>query len=457
MSIIYSIIQKSQLEGAKRLDAEYYQPEYLLNSSKLEKFGFETLQDLSISNITKGETPLWRGDSYLDTGIPFLRSENLIFASTDLSNIVFISEKVHERMKRSKILPNNVLLAIVGATIGHSGLVTDEYPEYNSNQAVAIVKPENEKYSCYLAIVLETKFCQLQIERLKGGGARDNLDLHEVRVLKIPKPDSEILNYCLEQIHKIRSLKKQSQIFYSQAENLLLEELGLKNFEEEDGLWSVVKLSEVKNVNRMDAEYFQPKYDKLISKINDRDSKTLENFVEEYSTGFPFKSENYQEQGVPLIRINNIRKGFIDLRDTAYLSEKDYLLSPKDTANSGDIVLSMSGTIGMTAIIPENITKCSINQRILRITPKDIDKNYLVLLLNSIIGSYQLERIGTGGVQTNISYKDIKNILIPILPKPTQQKIAELVKQSHEARKKSKKLLEEAKQKVEDLIENSGK
>jgi len=252
-------------------------------------------------------------------------------------------------------------------------------------------------------------------------------------------------------------LKKQSQIFYSQAENLLLEELGLKNFEEEDGLWSVVKLSEVKNVNRMDAEYFQPKYDKLISKINDRDSKTLENFVEEYSTGFPFKSENYQEQGVPLIRINNIRKGFIDLRDTAYLSEKDYLLSPKDTANSGDIVLSMSGTIGMTAIIPENITKCSINQRILRITPKDIDKNYLVLLLNSIIGSYQLERIGTGGVQTNISYKDIKNILIPILPKPTQQKIAELVKQSHEARKKSKKLLEEAKQKVEDLIENSGK
>ena len=80
-----------------------------------------------------------------------------------------------------------------------------------------------------------------------------------------------------------------------------------------------------------------------------------------------------------------------------------------------------------------------------------------MLLLNSIIGSYQLERIGTGGVQTNISYKDIKNILIPILPKPTQQKIAELVKQSHEARKKSKKLLEEAKQKVEDLIENSGK
>ncbi|TSC96151.1 MAG: type I restriction enzyme, S subunit [Parcubacteria group bacterium Athens1014_26] len=201
--ISLSIIQKSQLEGALRLDAEYYQPEYLLNYLKLEKFGFQILQDLSISNITKGETPLWRGDSYLDAGIPFLRSENLIFAGTDLSNIVFVSKKVHERMKRSKILPNDVLLAIVGATIGHTGLVGNEYLEYNSNQAIAIVRPENEKYSCYLSIVLETKFCQLQIERLKGGGSRDNLDLHEVRVLKIPKPNSRILNYCLEQINKI--------------------------------------------------------------------------------------------------------------------------------------------------------------------------------------------------------------------------------------------------------------
>jgi len=73
--------------------------------------------------------------------------------------------------------------------------------------------------------------------------------------------------------------------------------------------------------------------------------------------------------------------------------------------------------------------------------------------LNSPIGKYQLERIGTGGVQTNISYKDIKNILIPILPKSTQQKIADLVKQSHQARKRAKELLEEAKLKVEELIE----
>ena len=74
------------------------------------------------------------------------------------------------------------------------------------------------------------------------------------------------------------------------------------------------------------------------------------------------------------------------------------------------------------------------------------------MVLNSIVGLYQLERIGTGGVQTNISYRDIQNILIPVLSKPTQQKIAELVRKSHEARKKSKQLLEEANRKVERMI-----
>lgn len=79
------------------------------------------------------------------------------------------------------------------------------------------------------------------------------------------------------------------------------------------------------------------------------------------------------------------------MSNSAYLSKKDYSLSPKDNAKSGDIILSMSGTIGMTAVIPDDIPKCSINQRILKITPKNIDKDFLVLLLNSAVGSYQLE------------------------------------------------------------------
>lgn len=68
----------------------------------------------------------------------------------------------------------------------------------------------------------------------------------------------------------------------------------------------------------------------------------------------------------------------------------------------------------------------------------------------------QLKQQTAGTILTAVPKETIKNILLPILPKSTQQKIADLVRQSHETHKKAKQLLEEAKRKVENLIEKGG-
>ena len=62
-------------------------------------------------------------------------------------------------------------------------------------------------------------------------------------------------------------------------------------------------------------------------------------------------------------------------------------------------------------------------------------------------------RESRGSVQARLNQETLKEIVIPILPKPTQEKIADLVHQSHQARKKSKELLEKAKREVEEFIE----
>ena len=84
---------------------------------------------------------------------------------------------------------------------------------------------------------------------------------------------------------------------------------------------------------------------------------------------------------------------------------------------------------------------------------KEIDSEYLSLVISSIIGQMQAERDAGGSIMAHWKPEQIKNILIPILPKEIQEKIADLVKKSHEARKKSKELLEEAKRRVEEMIE----
>ena len=78
---------------------------------------------------------------------------------------------------------------------------------------------------------------------------------------------------------------------------------------------------------------------------------------------------------------------------------------------------------------------------------------YVFIVLQSVIGKWQFERESSQTAQPKISDSQVRNFYIPILPKTAQQKIADLVQKSHEARKKAKKLLEEAKHKVEELIE----
>ena len=121
----------------------------------------------------------------------------------------------------------------------------------------------------------------------------------------------------------------------------------------------------------------------------------------------------------------------------------------------GEVLLTKDATPGIAYAIKESIEGI-VSSGILRLKLKDkeIENEYLVLCLNSIIGQMQTDRDGGGSVITHWRPEQIKNVLVPVLSKTTQQKIADLVQKSHEARKKAKELLEEAKQKVEKMIEN---
>ena len=77
-----------------------------------------------------------------------------------------------------------------------------------------------------------------------------------------------------------------------------------------------------------------------------RSYSIVDNFIKNYSTGYPYKSKSYQEDGLALIRINNINPGILDMSNVVNIPFKDRNLSKKDIAKKNDILISMSGTIG---------------------------------------------------------------------------------------------------------------
>ncbi|MFZ8805199.1 MAG: restriction endonuclease subunit S, partial [Candidatus Calescibacterium sp.] len=124
----------------------------------------------------------------------------------------------------------------------------------------------------------------------------------------------------------------------------------------------------------------------------------------------------------------------------------------------GDFLLTKDATPGIAYVVKEQIEGI-ISSGILRlqINDSEINKEYLALCINSIVGKIQVERDCGGSVILHWKPEQVKRLQIPILPLETQQKIASLVQKSHEARKNAKELLEIAKKAVEIAIENNEK
>ena len=209
---------------------------------------------------------------------------------------------------------------------------------------------------------------------------------------------------------------------------------------------------------RLDSEYYQSKYSEIENIITHHKNGfcRLKDLVSEFSSGFAFSSDDYKDNGkLLLIRINNIKNASLDLKNAIYLNDNAYNLSPKDKVKKGDILISMSGSIGLSCVVRDDID-AMVNQRILKIQVSNFNNDVLVLFLNSFLCKMQFERIGTGGVQTNLSATDIQNILIPKIDSAIQEKIATHIQKSFNLRKEANNLLQKAKIDLENAITEGG-
>ena len=451
-----SIIKYSELREAShsyRWDAEFFDPRVLANETLIEKRN-SCLFDVLIEEITGGATPL--GANYPTKGIPFLRVQNIMQNYINLSDIVYITEKDHNILFRSKLQKNDILLTITGVSYGKSAVVMDENIGSNINQHSVRIKIR-EINPFYLSTFLNCKYGYMQSTKNIVGITRPALDYTSIKKFIIPIFSDDFQKSIEVMVLTAHDEREKANRLTKEAETLLEKELKIYEWTppKEALNISIKKHSETKTANRIDAEYYQPKYEAILQKITSYKGgyKTLGKLIEKYSTGFAFDSKQYSDEGVPVVRINNIKKGELDLSNPAYVNKIIAKGAQKDIIKTDNLLISMSGTIGSCCKVQRGQTGI-INQRILRMETKEYNQDVLTLIINSNIGSSQLDRIGTGGVQTNISSGDMFNIKIPIIDETIQNEIAEKITASYKARQESKRLLELAKSTVENAIEN---
>jgi type I restriction enzyme S subunit len=175
---------------SSRLDAFHYRPAYAQTVVKLRSLDFDVQPLNKVSRkIKTGATPT--GAQFVENGIPFIRSTDLLSPFVDLNSCVHITLSDHQAQLGSAVQPGDVLVSVAG-TLGAVGVVPKGVNAANTNQNVARLRFSQERCdSYYLALFLCTEFGKNQVEQNATRTVQsyiNSTNLGKVRVAVPPKP-----------------------------------------------------------------------------------------------------------------------------------------------------------------------------------------------------------------------------------------------------------------------------
>jgi type I restriction enzyme S subunit len=139
--------------------------------------------------VTKGTTPT-KKQGFAESGINYIKAEALNGdSSLDLSGGFYISEDVHQSLKRSILEDGDVLLTIAGANIGKCGIVEEHHLPANTNQAVGIMRVDQQQLAPrFLYYWFKQPQTFRYIQGLNAQAAQPNINLSMLRNIEVPVP-----------------------------------------------------------------------------------------------------------------------------------------------------------------------------------------------------------------------------------------------------------------------------
>ena len=162
--------------------------------------------------------------------------------------------------------------------------------------------------------------------------------------------------------------------------------------------------------------------------------------------GYAFKSSEYKESGIRVIRITNVQSGYIEDKDPKYYSFEKKTEIEKYMLKDNDILISLTGNVGRVGLLKKEMLPAVLNQRVACIRIKENKKisiNYVFNILNTKKFLKQCEINSKGIAQKNLSTEWLKNYLIDIPDFREQAEISNKLNKVQEIIDFRKKQIEE--------------
>ncbi len=446
-----TVAKFSEAERNERIDAQFFKPEYVDSYNKVITGRYALLKD--IAHITDGNHLKIAEDFDAVEGVRYLRGQDL---GADMMlndrNVVYIPETVYDTLKRSHIYKNDVLITIVGANTGLVGLVYSPPPKLVANCKLGIARAfKGEILSGYLYAFLTSRYGQHQILRSIRGGGQTGLILPDMRRLVITRRSDAFENAVNDIVSTGHKKTLDSKEAFLKARGFLLSALSLLNWQPKHTLAFVKNFSDTSTADRIDAEYFQPKYDEIVKAIKSYPGgwDVLANLVK-------LKDNNFTPAGeieYKYVELSNI-SGNGEITDCMLEKGKDLPSRARRRVSTGDVIVSsIEGSLSSTALIEKEYDQALCSTGFYVVNSKFFNSETLLVLLKSMVGQLQLKKGCSGTILTAINKEELTKIVLPKVNETIQAQIKQKITESFDLRRQSKYLLECAKRGVELAIE----
>lgn len=440
-------IEYSKIEYENRYDSEYFQNKYIKADKYIRQRDFFEIG--SEYKVTDGE----HGSvTFKDSGIKYLTAENVKKGFVDISSIRFVDEEVNKRNLRAEVHVGDILISIKG-TLGEIAIAEPWLLPANMNRDVAIIKPLDTLVpSEYISAFLMSKYGAIQSQRGGSGGVQQMITLQRLRKFVVPKFSNTFYDSVKNTYNQFLKKRVEAQQTYSQAEEILLAEIGLKDFLPSTEPVNIKSFSDsFAATGRIDAEYYQPKHDDYIKLV-----RSYKKGSEPISEACIQNGKNFNPEGKTeyrYIELSNIGKTG-DINGCTVNIGEELPSRARRLVHTNDVVISsIEGSLDSCALVTKEYdgALCSTGFYVLR--SDKINSETLLVLFKSELMQNLLKQNCSGTILTAINKDEFLNIPVPLIAKPQQQQIAKLIEQSFTLKKQSETLLEVAKKAVEFAIE----
>jgi hypothetical protein len=439
-------VRVSEADKRVRLDAEYFNRTATDLEAKLKRSPYSYLGDEG--DFVPGPFGSeFHVENFSSTRFRYIRGKDVKpFVLQDNDN-VYIPEEDFKRLAEFSLEVNDILVSVVG-TLGNAAIARPEDLPAVFSCKSTVFRPKRLNPWFVLAYLNSTVGNKLLLRNARGT-VQTGLNLPDLRTLPIPKPSTEFEREVSVSFSASHKSWAASKTLFGQALVTLEASLGIRNLSSNDNTLVTKRASEVWAADRLDAEYFRPRYQSLLALLRQQGStlRDVARVREDMFTPQPGQPFHYIEIGD--LAADGAATSHVVPGEEAP-SRATWLVQP------GDIITSTVRPIRcLTGLVePEQAGQvCSSGFAVL--TPKGIPSELLFAYLRLPVMCELMDLHTTASMYPAISTGDLMRLPFLLPDEGTVRKVKQQVTAARAARREAHGLLERAKRAVEIAIEEN--